>query len=363
MDSFGVDTDTAGWLYGDAISTTVSAISNVASKLASGDYFGAIVAGVTGIMNSIQAFNEAGDKAIDKQIQIQQKLIDDLTDAYARLDRQIERTWDSVSYMSTYNQQVQNLNEQYRALSAQIASEEAKMNPDEEKLRGYRNQQQQILDQLDDIKQKQLEVFGGLGEVNYRSAAEEFVSAWKDAFLETGDGLEALQDHFDEFLQDWFVKQGTMQAVANYYRKVWDYVNSVVEDGGLPTQAEIEQARVLADEAAVQSDAFLQAIAGIFNLQDEGSLSGLAAGIQGMTEEQANILEAYWNSVRMYTASIDMNVAQIASILGAGGVNTNPQLQQLQLIAVNTQATHQLLVSTSKSGHPQGGYGFKVFND
>ena len=101
----------------------------------------------------------------------------------------------------------------------------------------------------------------------------------------------------------------------------------------------------------------------MFGVGGEGSLSGLAAGIQGMTEEQANILEAYWNSVRMYTASIDMNVARIAEMLGVGGANTNPLLQQMSLIAANTQATHQLLQSVTKSGHSQGGYGIKVFND
>jgi hypothetical protein len=68
----------------------------------------------------------------------------------------------------------------------------------------------------------------------------------------------------------------------------------------------------------------------------EGSLSGLAAGIQGMTEEQANILEAYWNSVRMYTANIDMNVARIAEMIGVGGPTSNPMLTQLQTIATNT---------------------------
>ena len=83
--------------------------------------------------------------------------------------------------------------------------------------------------------------------------------------------------------------------------------------------------------------------------------------VSGMTEEQANILEAYWNSVRGYTASIDMNVSRIVELLGAGGVNTNPQLQQLELIARNTGAIQSMFNDVILSGHERGGRGIKVF--
>lgn len=377
-DALGGETNTLteGWKeFGNTLTQTITSTLTLIPQLVAGfvaagtsinaamGLVGLIAEAVQLVVTMIGSFAKLHDAHYEKEIENQQKKIDALKDAYARLEKQIERTWDSVSYMQTYEQQVQNIREQISAMEAQMRAEEAKKNTDDNAVRQYQRDIQDAYDQLDELEQKSIEVFGGIGEEGYRSAAEGFVEAWKSAFLETGDGLQGLQDHFDEFLQDWFVKQGTMQAVANYYSKVWDYVNSVVKDGGLPTQAEIEQARALADEAAVQSDAFLQAIAGIFNLQGEGSLSGLAAGIQGMTEEQANILEAYWNSVRMYTASIDMNVSRIAEMLGAGGVNSNPMLQQMSLIAANTQATHQLLQSVTRSGHSLGGYGIKVFND
>jgi hypothetical protein len=124
----------------------------------------------------------------------------------------------------------------------------------------------------------------------------------------------------------------------------------------------------------------LEEISRPFIGEGEGSLSGLAAGIQGMTEEQANVLEAYWNIVRENTININNNVADILGLLrnGAGGVGggegkgnifgdpnveTNPMLKQLDLIAVNTAATHRILESVTKSGHSQGGYGIKVFAD
>ena len=282
---------------------------------------------------------------------------------------------DTASYIRTYNEETQNLYEQIKALNKQIAAEESKKNADADKIQGYKDSIQDAEDELDELKQKQIEVFGGIGEEGYRDAAQGFVDAWKSAFLDTGNGLKGLQEHFDEFLEDWFVKQATMQGVAKYYQKVFDYINGVVEKGDVPTRQDIENARLLADEAAGKSDELMRAYAQIFGLGGEGSLSGLAAGIQGITEEQANILEAYWNSVRGYTESIDMNVATIVSLLRDGSgvgrgegnifgdpnVETNPMLRQLDLIAVNTAATHRILESVTKSGHSLGGTGIKVF--
>lgn len=373
MTSLGVDTDTDAWddwsTAFETIGTVASTAASMATKIATGDYVGATLDAIKGIMDIVTQWAGNNDRALERQIQKQQERIDALSDAYARLERQIERTWSSVTYMQTYEQQVQNIREQISAMEAQMAAEREKKNTDDNAVRQYQRDIQDAYDQLDELEQKSIEVFGGIGEEGYRSAAEGFVDAWKSAFLETGDGLQGLQDHFDEFLQDWFVKQATMRIAGGMLEPVFRQIDAAVDkygEGGTSAMlSEIERVRDMA--AAIFPDLSLafEDLAGMFGVGGEGSLSGLAAGIQGMTEEQANILEAYWNSVRMYTASIDQNVAMIASALGVGGnsPSTNPQLQQLQLIAASVQATHQLLQSTSRSGHPMGGYGFKVFND
>lgn len=299
---------------------------------------------------------------VNKEIREQGEEIADLQAAYDRLERAIKKTFTTATYIGDYNRQIANLRQQISATEAQLAAAKDRKIQDQSEILGYETAINELYDSIEDLQNEMRETFGGVGESSYRSAAEGFVSAWKDAFLETGNGLKGLQDHFDEFLQDWFVKQGTMQAVANYYSSVWDYVNDIVKDGVLPTQSQIDKVREMANEAADKSDAYLQAIAGIFNLGGEGSLSGLAASIQGMTEEKADILAGYWNSVRLYTASIDMNVAAIASILGAGSTpETNPMLTQMRIVARNTANINNLLQSVVRGGHPMGQSGIKVF--
>lgn len=382
FDALGGETDalTDGWKeFGN---TMISSITNaltmipmmVAAFTAAGiainsamGIIGLIAEALNLLMTAITAISKLHDAGYEKEIENQQKKIDELKAAYERLEKAIEKTWITMSYIDTYNQQVENIKQQIEALEAQRNAENSKKNTDEDKIREYGDSIQEAYDELEELEQKRIEVFGGLGEVNYRSAAEEFGSAWKDAFLETGDGLEALQEHFDEFLQEWFVKQATMRIAGamleRTFRMIDESVNESSEGGVAVTMAELQAIRdEFADQAPLISEA-LGELAGMWDLGNgEGSLSGLAAGIQGMTEEQANILEAYWNSVRMYTANIDGNVERIANILGAGGSATNPQLQQLQIIAQHTQAIHTLLDNVTRSGHPQGGLGIKVFN-
>jgi len=383
FDALGCKTDalTEGWKeFGN---TMISSITNaltmipmmVAAFTAAGiainsamSIIGLIAEALNLLMTAITAISKLHDAGYEKEIENQQKKIDELKSAYERLEKAIEKTWTTMSYIDTYNQQVENIKQQIEALEAQRSAENSKKNTDEDKIREYGDSIQEAYDELEELEQKRIEVFGGVGEVNYRSAAEEFVSAWKDAFLETGDGLEALQEHFDEFLQEWFVKQATMRIAGamleRTFRMIDESVNESSEGGVAVTMAELQAIRdEFATQAPLISEA-LEELAGMWDLGNgEGSLSGLAAGIQGMTEEQANILEAYWNSVRMYTANLDVNVERIANILGAGGSATNPQLQQLQIIAQHTQAIHTLLDSVTRSGHPQGGLGIKVFNN
>jgi len=373
MESFGTDTDTSTW---DTLSASFSMLDTVAStaasaaaKFAAGDYIGGALDVLNGLINIATKINELHDKGYEREIERQQERIENLQRAYERLEKQIEKTFDTVSYMRAFREETQNLYEQIDAINRQMAAEEAKKNTDTEKMQGYQDAIDDAMDKLEELKQQQIETFGGIGENSYRSAAEEFVSAWKDAFLETGDGLQGLQDHFDEFLNDWFVKQATMRVAGRMLEPLFRQIDSAVDQysngGANVLMQELQNVREKFGVLAPQLSEALEELAGMWGLGGEGALSGLAAGIQGMTEEQANILEAYWNSVRGYTASIDFNVARIADMMASqtGGVDFNPMLQQLNLIAANTQATHQLLQSVTKSGHSQGGYGIKVFAD
>ena len=382
MDALGeTDEITDLWKqFGDAMVDSITNVLNLIPALITG-YTAAGVAintamGIIGLIAEaiqltialITFLTQLSDKQKDKEIENLQKQIDNLKRSYDNLQKSIEKTWDTMSYMEKSNEMAQNLNEQIDALNRQIDAESSKKKKDTDKIQEYKNSIEDLEEELEELKQKQIEVFGGLGEVNYRSVAQEFVDAWKDAFLETGDGLQGLQDHFDEFLSEWFVKQATMRIAGKMLDPLFKDIDRAVDQysaGGTNVlMNELDAIRQKFGVIAPDLSAALEQLAGMWGLGGEGGLSGLAAGIQGMSEEQANVLEAYWNSVRGYAASIDINVSRIADMLGANSNDiTNPQLQQLQLIAHNTASIQRMFESVVMRGHTRGQSGIRVFVD
>lgn len=338
-----------------------TAATAAGEALATGNYI-KLALQLLGVL--IQLINQIGlfrNARINKEIEDQKEKIDQLTMAYDRLEKSIERTLSTSGYMANMHQMVVNIREQIEATEQQLALARSRKSVDNDEVRGYEKSLQDLYDQLDEVKQKQIEVFGGVGKDNYRSWAEGFVSAWKDAFLETGDGLDALQDHFDEFLQEWFVKQATMRIATKALKSIMTQIDESVSGGDVDLNR-LWQIKEQVQSALEQLNIDLTEFAGMWNLGGEGGLSGLAAGIQGMTEEQANILEAYWNSVRMYTANINDNVARIASMLGVGGAETNPMLQQMSIIAENTAYIKSIYTMLDNSQRNLGqGKGFVTY--
>ena len=378
----------------DIASNTAALGGDIAKAIASeGTDVGSMIDGLVRTWNIIKGVSSASEANINRIVERETIRLENLERSLERVKRARDKAWDTVTVVQNEKEVEHAINDQIAAYDALIAAERSRKNPNDDTLRQWKNEREQLYEQLEEEREEFLKKFGGIGESDYLSAAEGFVDAWKSAFLETGDGLQGLEDHFDEFMQDWFTKQATMRVAGNMLEPLFRQIDAAVDRYGTGgTDAMLSKiARVREMAAAIFPDLSLalEDLAGMFGVGGEGSLSGLAAGIQGMTEEQANILEAYWNSVRMYNASIDMNVARLVTIvderlgvqvgnavasniapvmamataMSENAPSTNPQLQQLQLIAASVQATHQLLQSTSRSGHPMGGYGFKVFND
>ena len=321
-------------------------------------------------MTLVTSIAKLHDSYYERTIQREQEKIERLTKAYEKLEKAMDRTLSMAEYALTYDEMNANLDEQEAAIKRQMQAERDKKNTDKEKLKEYEEQLEEVQEKREEMQKNATEEFGGIGVDNYRSAAQEFVDAWTEAFNETGDGLQGLKDHFDGFLQDWFKKQATMRGASKILEPLFKAIDNAVDGnnrGGFAVTAdELNEIRGVSETVFANMDNFMQTLADVWGgLGGEGTLSGLAAGIQGMTEEQAEVLAAYWNSCRMYVANMDTNVARIATLLegqyGGGTISTNPMLEQMRLVAQNTSNIQQLLNNVSDGGHSRGGRGIKVF--
>ena len=144
---------------------------------------------------------------------------------------------------------------------------------------------------------------GSVGDKGILSEAENFVSAWLDAYKETGDGLDALGDHWDEFFENLVLKQASSAVVSRRMKKYIDQINAAIDSGdtGLSLSQTFAQiGQNLKNELGEWNEdlkTFFDAV-GIKGSQGELLLSDLQKGIQNITEPQAAAIEAYLNSIR-----------------------------------------------------------------
>lgn len=73
---------------------------------------------------------------------------------------------------------------------------------------------------------------GGIGgESEYKDAASSFVQAWLDAFNETGDGLKGLEENFDDFINNLFLKQASMRIANKFLEPLFQMIDLAVTEG------------------------------------------------------------------------------------------------------------------------------------
>lgn len=83
-----------------------------------------------------------------------------------------------------------------------IAAERDKKDTDWDKINEWQEQIEDLRDTLADSANDMIAELGGVGsDENFKTLAENFASAWLEAFQETGDGLSGLQESFDDFME------------------------------------------------------------------------------------------------------------------------------------------------------------------
>lgn len=354
----------------DTVTRAISLIGEFAAASVAGEtainaaagWIGIIAEAVTLIVTGIAQIFKLKDAKIEKEIeQIQKSLerlkktADDLSEAFDNLYNEEELRQFDAALISTRELAIKTLKELREA-------EEAKKKPDQAVIDDYRNQIDNLNKELQEGIDNFYESLGGFGSAaNMKSTVEEWTDAWYEAFKETGDGLSGLEDSFEEFFEN-IVKKALMNNImAKYFGE--DFLASLDTilgtEGGVMGNLDalndwINQYHELAVQADEEMQAATQAIQNVTGIG--GGLEGLQASLQGMTEETADILAAYLNSVRFYVADNNQLLQNLLNSLTIDN-NSNPMLQQLKIVAAQTTSINLLLDSVVHSGGYQGNGG------
>lgn len=304
-----------------ALSIAVNSIPFVAILTAIVAALGAIAGLIKGIIN-------AKVEKLDKQIEEQKKLIDDLEYSYRRLEKAIEKSFGS-EYIYNYNKQLEVLLAKVEAYQKQAELEREKgKKADEEKVQDYIDQARDAQDQISEMQTQLSEFFAG---TNMASAAEDFANAWIEAYKEFGSTTDAMSEKFNEMINSMINRSLAAKIMQEMLQPVFDQIDSMARDGLLATDEIASIAALAQERIPLINDAMTNlmsslASAGLDVRTSTAGFKGISKDIAGASEESILGLAAAVNTQNFYMSympTINENVAAILAAMTGSQAGTN----------------------------------------
>ena len=295
---------------------------------------GWIVMAVQLLTTALSAIAKAHDNSLQKQIERDAEAVELLQKRFEKLEDAIDNAMSFGQYQKEFDEAKRNLDEQIRLTKDMIALEEDKKKTDKDAIKGYKDEIEDYNEQLKEMEEKRYEDMGGFGsDEAYKDAAESFIDAWLSAYKETGDGLEALQDQWDEYFDNLVKKQMMMHISNKYIKGLLEQVDKAIGANGIVTSDEMANLKAMAEQSSIELNAIMKQFAdalGIEGLTDGTKLEGLSESIQGVTEVTAQALEAILNSMRFYVIDNNTQQKRLVEIMESWETPTSPILAELK---------------------------------
>jgi chromosome segregation ATPase len=309
----------------------------------------------------MSAFATAGkynDDLLQLNIDAEIRSVKRLQKAYEDLEEQIKNTYDISELNSTTKAAQDNLLAQINATERMIDAEKDKKKSDQDAIDDYKDEIDNLKKQYKELEETRLQELGAFAtDENKKSGAETFLDAWMDAYKQTGDGLSGLNEQFDEFFEDSVKRQMLQKATSKYLENLFNKYDSEISawaKGDLTDEELNEKLSGLKNDLPALNEnlkkwAEATGIAAEFAGKD-ADLSGLQAGIQGITEDQADILAAYWSNVSLYTQDTNQKVNDLVTKLFSSDTDVNPMLSKIQELVMQTTAIKNHIEDFMRNG-------------
>jgi DNA repair exonuclease SbcCD ATPase subunit len=370
QESQGVDTSKGGWREaaqaGELLGNVNNKVMSSWNNFKSGNIAGAVADAVGSITSIFTTLNKQHDARREQTIQEEIKQVEKLQKAYQRLGDAIENAYtiDTLN-MSTENAQ-RNIQDQIKSYQNMIAAEEDKKDTDWDRIDEWKEAIIDLQEQADQLRSQKLNELGGFGSgADMKSSAEEFASAWLEAYKETGDGLTALEDKWDEYINNVIMKQLALRGIEKFLEPIMKNLDNMIGSDSYLSNDELEALQKQIDETMPALNEYFKTIAENFGVpitggEDNGST--LNQGITGVTEETANVIEAYLNSMRYFVADTNMVINNFFAAFTSLDPLQNPMYSELANQTKLLRSIDDRLASviTYSGDHPNGGASIKV---
>ncbi len=327
-DMMGVAEDSE---LGDIVNGLVSGLNNAATImttiLAIAIAIEAACWWLLAIGGAIAAFSAIGSwltgskvRKANKEIERQERILEELEYAYGRLEKAMERVFGS-EMVGNIKAQQKNLQAQAEAYRKQAEAERSKgKKTDEDKLRDYENSYRETMDRLAELQGKVAEQLIGS---DLSSTARDFAKAWVEAYREFGNTADAMGKKFREMVEN-MVTEGLMaRAMERALKPTFDMIDRM-EEGDFYDRGFWERVMETADKGARDANAAGAAIMawaeqwGYQSRGDAEEARGIAKSVGSATSEEVNANTAALTTQTHYMAMVNENVWAIRRLMEAG---------------------------------------------
>lgn len=287
----------------------------------------------------------------NKEIEKQSKLLDDLEQKYKSLGKEVDKVF-GKDFLKNVEERLNNIKAQIAVIKKQLEEERSKgKKADEDAIKGYVDALRSLNEEYWDLKDSIAERFLGS---DLQSFSKDFASAMLDAYIEIGradaDTTEDIKKRWKSLMKSMIVESMIASVIQNRFAPLFEEINTMLSGGKLPTAEDINKWNQQGlSQIDLISSIFPQLLEGL-DLQSLGEgmsgLSGLAKGIEGITEQQANVLSAAINTQNFYIIDIWTLLKKwdVQNNIGSNTISNlitiqNNYLQELPIIRDNTART------------------------
>lgn len=202
---------------------------------------------------------------------------------------------------SAYHAELASLMAQRDELQSQRDSESKKKKKDNSKIADYNQQIKEMEQQINTFAQDFLK---DIYSIDIKSWASELTDAVVGAWEKGEDAVEAYREKVKDMVKDVTKNIVTQKIMESALREPLNYLTGILKDKGKLDETDMDK---LADMLYKAGDEVVPQITGIFealknrgwDFRDNGSSSSTKNSIQSITEETADIIASYLNSIRL----------------------------------------------------------------
>ena len=338
--------------FGDESAADVASFTgdmlNSVSQIGEGIASGNPLAVISGIANGISSIAQFHDKKLDRAIKKSQLEVQKLSNEYKNLEANLERQLGSAT-SSQASKMLNSLKKQRSELQKQYEAEDDKKKTDKSKLEDYK---QQITELNDQIKHFYEDLASEQYGVDIKGWASQLASALTEAFASGEDAAMAFDNTVGDILRSLATEAIKLQfiepAMANLKSYMFGQNGIFTDNSEMGTDLSANEAVGIAKEldklkGQIEAsnefwDKINDAVGGILDDTENAGKDGLSKGVQSVTEDTANLLGSYLNSIR-HDSSVQRNlIEQLVNVdVPQMSIIAQAQLQQLQQVAANTK--------------------------